>query len=213
MRGTRKARPLACWLAALVVLAAAGPALAGSGAVMMQNAAVSCGDDSGRIYAACGNGTVTDNRTGLVWLANGACLGQLAWQEAMAVVAGLGDLPAHVCLGMTDDECDCGLADGSSPGEWRLPTMAELDAMMVAGSDADTCLPKVLNDVGNGCWDEECFALGTCAFYDIQAAPYWAASIYAGQPGGAWIGDLENGLCYPQDSAEVAFIWPVRGGQ
>lgn len=213
MRGTRKARPLACWLAALVLLTAAGPALAGSGAVMMQNAAVSCGDDSGRIYVSCGNGTVTDNRTGLIWLANGGCLGQVAWQEAMAVVSGLGDLPGNLCPGMTADECDCGLADGSSPGEWRLPTMAELDAMIVTGGDSDVCQARILNDVGNGCWDEECFGLGTCSFYDMQTGPYWSASTYFGQPGAAWVGDLGDGFCYPHDSAQVAFLWPVRGGQ
>ena len=213
MRRARRGRPLACGLAALVALVAAGPGLAGSGAVMMQSAALACGDGGGGIYVSCANGTVTDNRTGLIWLANASCFDQLSWQEAMTVVSGLGDLPGPACVGMDPDACDCGLSDGSSPGEWRLPTMAELEAVIVHASDVDACQPRVLNDVGNGCWEQGCFGNGSCSFYDVQAALYWTASSCPARPGEAWIGDLFTGLSYPLPSTQVAFIWPVRGSQ
>ena len=41
-------------------------AQASGGVVALQTADPSCPDDSGDIYVDCGNGTVTDNRTGLV---------------------------------------------------------------------------------------------------------------------------------------------------
>jgi len=61
-----------------------------------------------------GDGTVTDTNTGLVWLKDAYCFGLPGpydnWNDAMALVAGLSD-------------GQCGLADGSSPGDWRLPTL------------------------------------------------------------------------------------------
>ncbi len=60
----------------------------------------------------CGNGTLTDSVTGLVWLSNPDCLGALPWKEANDAAASLMD-------------GDCGLADGSSIGDWRLPSAEE----------------------------------------------------------------------------------------
>ena len=71
-------------------------------------------DTSGQSLAA----TVTDNRTGLVWLENADCLGAVDWFTAKEVVAGLSDLQGS-------DPDDCGLSDDSSPGEWRLPLLGE----------------------------------------------------------------------------------------
>ena len=109
----------------------------------LQTADRSCPDDSGNVYVDCGNGTVTDNRTGLVWLKDANCLsgapggGAVDWFTAMEFVAGLSDQPATSAAAAHD----CGLSDGSSPGEWRLPTAAEWEAMMAnakgAGDDPD----------------------------------------------------------------------------
>ena len=50
-------------------------ALAAPGAVALTIADLSCGDaSSSDIYIDCMNGTVTDNRTGLIWLKNVGCL-------------------------------------------------------------------------------------------------------------------------------------------
>ena len=118
----------------LAVTALAAPASAGDGLVALQTADPACPDNSGNIYVDCGNGTVTDNRTGLVWLANTNCVNGPSWYEAMEIAAGLADLPDGACGGgVTRDNCDCGLRDGSSPGEWRLASMAELKAMVKKG--------------------------------------------------------------------------------
>ncbi len=60
----------------------------------------------------CGNGTLTDSVTGLVWLKNPDCLGSLPWIEANDAAADLMD-------------GDCGLDDGSSISDWRLPSAEE----------------------------------------------------------------------------------------
>lgn len=58
-----------------------------------------------------GNGTVTVN--GLVWLKDAGCLGPATWD-------GANSLAAQLAAGQ------CGLKDNSTPGQWRLPTKAEL---------------------------------------------------------------------------------------
>jgi hypothetical protein len=69
------------------------------------------------------DGTLTDTRTGLVWLKNANCsiffegdtrgMNSRPWQEAMAASAKL-----HNGF--------CGLSDQSRPGDWRLPNRDEL---------------------------------------------------------------------------------------
>jgi len=61
-----------------------------------------------------GNGAVTDNRTGLVWLKHASCFKDRTWDEAVVDVAELAD--GAVCDGVT-------LRDGSKPGDWRMPSI------------------------------------------------------------------------------------------
>jgi hypothetical protein len=63
-----------------------------------------------------GDGTVTDNLTGLIWLRDGNAFGTRPWQEAM-------DLCNSLCSGQA------GLSDGSKKGEWRLPNINELRSL------------------------------------------------------------------------------------
>ena len=68
-----------------------------------------------------GNGTVTDNLTGLVWLKNANCAGTMVWTAAMTWAAALAS-PS------------CGLSDGSVAGQWRLPTVKELSSLIHRGT-------------------------------------------------------------------------------
>ena len=61
-------------------------AAAGEGLVALQTADACCPSGTGR-YVDCGNGTVTDNETGLIWLKNANCFGEMGWFAAMAAVA------------------------------------------------------------------------------------------------------------------------------
>ncbi|KHD05266.1 hypothetical protein PN36_32965 [Candidatus Thiomargarita nelsonii] len=68
-------------------------------------------------YTDNGDGTVTDNRTGLFWLKNANCFGEQNWKTAMQSATNL----AHG---------QCELRDGSRRGMWRLPTKEEWEAML-----------------------------------------------------------------------------------
>ncbi len=61
-----------------------------------------------------GDGTVTDNLTGLIWLQDVACLwGGGDWATVL-----------DTCNNLANG--DCGLGDDSIPGDWRLPNVKEL---------------------------------------------------------------------------------------
>jgi Protein of unknown function (DUF1566) len=64
-----------------------------------------------------GDGTITDNLTGLIWLKNADCFGQRNWEQALADANALADP-------------QCGLSDGSVAGDWRLPNRKELGSLL-----------------------------------------------------------------------------------
>jgi hypothetical protein len=211
----------------LLVLAVivSGAAWAGDGVVALQTADPSCKDDSGRIYVDCGNGTVTDNRTGLVWLKRANCFGMVTWYEAMGIVAGLSDLPENgrSCATYTSVECDCGLQDGSSPGDWRLPSVGEWEAMFADalgdGGDPDCTpddgLPAITSDWGTQCWSLSCVILGGCSFVAIQDAEYWSATSQTQNRTHAFSPIVDTGYLLQGNTKTLpsGYVWPVRGGQ
>lgn len=75
-----------------------------------------------------GNGTVTDNLTGLVWLKNGNPFGLRTWEQALADCNALAS-GRH------------GLTDGSRAGDWRLPNIKEIESLVDYGSFGP-CLPN-----------------------------------------------------------------------
>jgi hypothetical protein len=177
-------------------------AVAGSGVVALQTAGPSCGDDSANVYVDCGNGTVTDNRTGLVWLKNANCL-NTDWYTAMETISGLSD----------GAFADCGLSDGSSPGEWRLPSIAEWEAM-TADAVALGCSPTITNDSGNACWSLLCAAVGDCSFTGVESSGYWSStSTTFNAAEGVLLMFLTDGFYLSIAKSPDFYVWPVRGGQ
>lgn len=67
-----------------------------------------------------GDGTVTDNLTGLIWLKNANCFGTRAWATALTDANGLAN-------------GSCGLTDGSVAGDWRLPNVREQQSLIDYG--------------------------------------------------------------------------------
>ena len=63
-----------------------------------------------------GDGTATDNLTGLIWVIQTPCMGG-RWHDAL-------ELASEVSDGR------CGLTDGSEPGDWRMPNLIELRSLI-----------------------------------------------------------------------------------
>ena len=64
-----------------------------------------------------GDGTITDNQTGLIWLRNADCFGARTWNAAFFDANGLAS-------------GSCGLTDGSIAGDWRLPNVKEIQSLI-----------------------------------------------------------------------------------
>jgi len=64
-----------------------------------------------------GDGSVTDNLTGLIWLKNADCFPPQNWLAALASASSL-------------YSGQCGLTDNSTPGTWRLPNVNELESLL-----------------------------------------------------------------------------------
>ncbi|MFQ5525233.1 MAG: DUF1566 domain-containing protein [Thermoanaerobaculia bacterium] len=198
--------------AALLLACSVHVAWAGDGVAALQTADASCPDASSNIYVDCGNGTVTDNRTGLVWLRDANCLnGTVSWFTAMEFVAGLSDLPPAPFPAASHD---CGLSDGSSPGEWRLPSAEEWIAMTAnaVGAPGDpNCVaspPVITNDSGSGCW-----VSGPSSFSGVEPEDYWSSTTSVTSSSTAWILSLLDTATGFISKTNTRYVWPVRGGQ
>ncbi len=126
------------------------------------------------------NGAVTDNHTGLVWLQNANCFGSATWSSALTSANTLAS-------------GSCGLTDGSSAGQWRLPNRRELASLIDRGTSNPT-LP------------------GGHPFTNVQNLPYWLSSSYDATPENAWV--LNAGTGYQNGSLKTGnnYHWPVRDG-
>jgi hypothetical protein len=159
-----------------------------------------CFDNANR-YVDCGNGTVTDTVTGLIWLQNANCFpgtgSGLDYAAANQAAAGLAT-------------GQCGLTDDSSPGDWRLPTEAEWEvpihrAVILGCTFAAS--PSLPNMPGTACLSQ-----GPTSFVGVQRF-YWSSSALDNSPNFASLVDLVlGGHVNSIKDNNYFFVWPVRGG-
>jgi hypothetical protein len=173
-------------------------------APLLQKADPPCFDNANR-YVNCGNGTVTDTHTGLIWLQDAGCLGSLSWADANIAAAVL-------------ESGQCGLTDGSKPGDWRLPSNAEWQAMVDAAKNHPLlgCTNPALTDDGGSA----CFADGGGSSFSnvVATGGYWSSTTHSQSvgllPDGSKAGEviLSNGFVpsYVDKSCCPQRVWPVR---
>lgn len=130
------------------------------------------------------NGTVKDMRTGLVWLKDASCFGPQAWDVVTASVA---ELSAG----------ECGLSDGSTAGQWRLPTIEELQGI---GTD-----PPTTWDVGS---PFVTWTMPDLPFVNVQTGTYWSGTVY--NTTYAWYLVMDSGFRALELKDYSFYIWPVR---
>jgi hypothetical protein len=140
-------------------------------------AAGPCFNNANR-YVDCGNGTVTDTVTGLIWLKQVNCLADANYSAANEAAAAL-------------KEGDCGLTDGSSPGDWRLPTKDEWSATIFAAVlrfCTGIFAPSLTDDAGTSCYGD-----GSRSSFAGVANAYWSSTTNEGLPVSAWAALLDDG--------------------
>jgi Protein of unknown function (DUF1566) len=161
-------------------------------------------------FKACGNGTVTDQDTGLIWLqdANCATLG-----NPPSGSVGVDWLTANANAAKLLKDGTCGLTDGSQRGDWRLPTFEEWAmAMDRAKAACPTPLPGAPlwpNDAGTACWVS---GNAGSSFAGVASGFYWSSSTHDVSLNDAWIAGLVGIVNVPLFKNNTLRVWPVRGG-
>jgi len=174
-----------------------------TGIAIQTRAAPPCFDDVHR-YVNCGNGTVTDTVTGLIWLRTASCFSADKTYAAANQLAGA----------LADGQC--GLTDGSSAGDWRLPTKAEWLATM-ARAKAFGCLfsyAALTDDAGTTCYATGRTSSFTGVPRSVAGAQYWSSSAVENQPARAeWVNIYEAGGTDALKTDANYAVWPVRAGR
>ncbi|RJX23877.1 MAG: DUF1566 domain-containing protein, partial [Desulfobulbus sp.] len=139
-----------------------------------------------------GDGTVTDNLTGLIWLKDGGCTvffagdatgqNKRVWEQALVAAN-------QLASGY------CSLADGSVAGDWRLPNIRELQSL-VDYSRANPSLP-----VGHP-------FLNTA----ISSNYYWTSTTGSVYTDAAWAMSFSGGHDTGDPKTYTNWVRPVRGG-
>lgn len=142
-----------------------------------------------------GDGTVTDNLTGLMWLKNANCIntsyasfdndgtagdGLVTWQHALDFVAGINAGTYPNC--------------GSGHANWRLPNRKELRSLINYGQST------------NATW------LNNQGLTNVQAGQYWSSGTYVASTASAWDFIMDIGHMSASPKASNYYVWPVRSG-
>ncbi|MBF0615040.1 MAG: DUF1566 domain-containing protein [Magnetococcales bacterium] len=130
-----------------------------------------------------GNGTVTDNLTGLIWLKHANCFGWRIWTTALNDANNLAS-------------GSCGLSDGSVAGNWRLPSIRELNSLIDI-SRSTPALPS-----------------GHPFISVASSYSYWSSTTNTGDTSLALGISISSGILSSfNKTGNTLFVLTVRGGQ
>lgn len=138
-----------------------------------------------------GNGTLIDTVTGLTWLKKADCIRQ-SWSGALAAVNNLAS-------------GQCGLTDGSTAGQWRMPNRQE----MLSISDRAPTFPQA--DYFNGRYQGNGTINGPVIFNNfIVSDYYWTSTTDAADTTQAWaVYSCDFGV-YNMSKTDVRYVLAVR---
>lgn len=138
-------------------------------------------------YIDNGDGTVTDPLTGLIWMSDTTCAGNLDWSSAVAY-----------CNSLAAGSCS--LQDDSEAGDWRLPTVREMRSLINLGYNG----PALSNAAGNGQWT------AGDPFLTVAAETYWTSTTTPQASSEAYSLSLMDGAGPIISKSSPLAIWPVR---
>jgi hypothetical protein len=145
------------------------------------------------------DGTVTDNLTGLIWVQEFPCLGVKTWYEAVSATNALA-------------EGACGLADGSTSGDWRLPTVPELLSLTNYWSEVYRCHLGFTGEI-DPFVDDVTIWTGTAYHWWESPLPGDRVGWFSVTWGPGSVGVV--GVAISDDWGDPPsrlHVWPVRGG-
>ncbi len=133
------------------------------------------------------DGTVSDHLTGLVWLKNAGCLGSSVWSTALLAANRLASGA-------------CGLSDGSTAGQWRMPNVNELESLVdISQSNPALSAGNPFTNVGNAYWSSTTYTAASSNAMVIRFTD------------GRWINGTESGFSDLKEYSTNSG-WAVRSG-
>jgi hypothetical protein len=128
-----------------------------------------------------GDGTITDTKTGLMWLQDGSCLQKHNWQETLTAMRTLTSRP---------EETGCAQALQKYP-DWSLPNTVEIKSLL----DYEADYPALSS--GH-------------PFRSLSPLGYWTSTSLAAAPEQAFMVDLNTGTMRPAAKTEPYHALAVR---
>jgi len=158
------------------------------------------GTMNGTRWCDNGNGTVTDLLGGggaagkcLVWLKNANCMTNLGGVNKSQ--GGFGSLNWNDARLWTDflSSGYCSLSDGSTQGEWRLPTKSEFAGLIAGYDTVSSSTPR--------------------SFINLMEPFYWSTT--SADAGSAWYLEFSSfgSSMNTDDKLNYNYAWPVRSPQ
>ncbi len=173
------------------------PFLAYSGQITSGTTEVAANPDKGK-GSSCprftdnGNGTITDNLTGLIWLQNANVPGARTWADALTDVENL-NRDGTMNGAFAGDKSN----NGGHQKDWRLPDRNEL-SNLTDSSNNNPALPTGYDSFFSG----------------VQSDSYWASDTLKGGVAYAWVVNLsDHGIMDTAHKTEACYVWPVRSGK
>ena len=146
--------------------------------------------DVGSRFTDNGNGTVTDNRTGLIWLRNArSSASAIPWTAALSAVTSLNSTGNF--MGFPSEDTSNG---GSHQTDWRLPNSRELLSLIDFGVAHPLALPT-----GH-------------PFLGLPPTTYWTSTTMRGNTNQAYAVGTGYGGIHLRNKTSSYRVWPVRGG-
>jgi len=151
-------------------------------------------------YTVNGNGTVTDNLTGLIWLRTMFCAQQTAdWAGALGLIIALNGSGE-----MAGNDCGDTSNNGAFQTDWRLPNLNELQTLVNFGHHAS---PYISDTNGDGHFSDG------DPFSDLQNdKAYWSSTSYGIVLDDALRVNFDDGVIDATSKNAVQHVWAVRGG-
>lgn len=136
-------------------------------------------------FSSNNGGTFTDKLTGLTWMRDADCFGNVWWQQAV-----------DACKALADGQC--GLTDGSEEEDWRLPNRKELESLLDLGEEDAPVLH----------WSHGFVNVETVGWY-------WTSTTNARYTPEAWTVEFNEGISEPIYKGQHMGwkAWCVRGGK
>lgn len=147
------------------------------------------------------DGTITDGLTGLVWMKNAGCFAPANWAAALASANQLAS-------------GQCGLTDGSTAGQWRMPNINELESLVdISQSNPAVSSGSLFTGIAsaNAYWSSSTY-MASAAFNFANTNGTSSSALAIRFTDGRWINGNDASPFANDKTGSTNSLWAVKSG-